>query len=680
MSTEPIRSLSRPARADHGFDAPLAREWFVANGLGGYASGTLPGVPTRRYHGLLVAALPAPRGRVLVLNHLEERYEAPGGPPVTFGSLERFGQPEITPYVGDALEEFRLEAGLPTWRFAVGGVRLERRVVLVHNRNVAHLVFRIAAGDLPVHVSLRPFWHVRPHDAAVSSPLEPTDPGWVVRDDRIEFVPASPMPAVRLVLRAPGLAIDPDPRFEHDVFYRVEAERGYAERGGLRSPGVIHFDVLPGRTSSLTVSVDPWEEFADAEPDADLDREFQRRKALLSRADPRARSGLGAELVLAADTFLIEPIVRESSSRNEHFRTVIAGYPWFTDWGRDTMISLPGLTLATGRVQEGRQLLMTFASALRDGLIPNLFPEGQTEGVYHTADATLWFFHAIDAYLRTSGDRSVLDDLLPKLLDVIEHHRAGTRFGIGVDPADGLLRQGAPGYQLTWMDAKVGDWVVTPRRGKAVEINALWYNALCLAASWVRDLKSDAESQALASLAEQARASFNRRFWNPQTNALFDVVDGESGDDASIRPNQLLAISLPNPALDRARWEAVVASCERLLVTPVGLRSLAPGSEHYHPRYIGDLTARDAAYHNGTVWAWLIGPFLDAWRKVHPDDPAGARRFLSGFGPNLDEACIGSISEIFDAEAPFTSRGCYTQAWSIAEVLRCWVETVPRSS
>ncbi|HEU5116539.1 MAG TPA: amylo-alpha-1,6-glucosidase, partial [Isosphaeraceae bacterium] len=261
-----------------------------------------------------------------------------------------------------------------------------------------------------------------------------------------------------------------------------------------------------------------------------------------------------------------------------------------------------------------------------------------------------------------------------RLLDIIEHHRAGTRFGIAVDPSDGLLRQGAEGYQLTWMDAKVGDWVVTPRRGKAVEINALWYHALTLTSRWVRDLKSDAEALPLARLAEEVRTSFNQRFWNPKTEALFDVVDGESGDDPSLRPNQILAVSLPNPVLDPSRWPAVVSVCDRLLFTPVGLRSLSPGSEEYCPHYIGDLTARDAAYHNGTVWAWLMGPFLDAWRKVHPNDSSGAHKRLLGFQAHLNEACVGSISEIFDAEPPFTPRGCFAQAWSVAEVLRCWTE------
>ncbi|MCE9530341.1 MAG: glycogen debranching protein, partial [Planctomycetes bacterium] len=356
-------------------------------------------------------------------------------------------------------------------------------------------------------------------------------------------------------------------------------------------------------------------------------------------------------------------------------RSVIAGYHWFTDWGRDTMISLEGLTLSTGRVAEAGYILRTFARYVRDGLIPNFFPDGETQGVYHTADATLWFFHALDRYLERTQDLATLKRLLPTLQDIIHHHLAGTRFGIGIDPRDGLLKQGQEGYQLTWMDAKVGDWVVTPRRGKAVEINALWYNALRLLEGWVAAELGTESSQPLREQANRVYASFNRRFWNPKSGCLFDVIDCEKGNDPACRPNQLFAISLRHPALDPARWKVILEITERELLTPVGLRSLAPGDTDFKSRYFGDLRARDAAYHQGTVWAWLIGPFLDAWMKIHPDDKAGARRKLEGFIPHLNEACIGSISEVFDATEPFTARACIAQAWSVAEVLRCWVKT-----
>jgi len=327
---------------------------------------------------------------------------------------------------------------------------------------------------------------------------------------------------------------------------------------------------------------------------------------------------------------------------------------------------------------EAGWILRTFSYYIRDGLLPNMFPEGQTEGLYHTADATLWYFHAINRYLQATDDRATLRLLLPKLQDILDHHLRGTRFGIGVDPADGLLRQGAQGYQLTWMDAKVGDWVVTPRRGKAVEINALWYNALRLFARWVEDEWDPQHARRFDEHAARARESFNRRFWYADGGYLYDVIDGENGDDASLRPNQVLAVSLDSPILERSKWARVVDVVREHLLTPVGLRSLAPGSPDYKPKYYGDLRARDAAYHQGTVWTWLLGPFVDAWLRAYPERRAEARGFLSGCGTTLSEACIGTVSEIFDAEAPFTPRGCVAQAWSVAELIRCFMNTAER--
>jgi predicted glycogen debranching enzyme len=384
--------------------------------------------------------------------------------------------------------------------------------------------------------------------------------------------------------------------------------------------------------------------------------------------------------VLASDQFIVAPSGRiEDAARaraaGDEVRTVVAGYPWFTDWGRDTMISLEGLTLATGRTMEAGWIVRTFAYYIRDGLIPNMFPERESEGRYNTADATLWYFHALQRYFETSDDRATLRLLLPRLLDIIEHQKRGTRFGIGMDPSDCLLRQGEEGLQLTWMDAKVEDWVVTPRRGKAVEINALWFNALCLLAGWVRMEHGAAEARPLDELAAQVGESFNRRFWYGQEGYLYDVVDGENGDDPSCRPNQVLAISLDYPVLDRSRWEPVMNIVRERLLTPVGLRSLAPGHPDYKPRYYGDLRSRDAAYHQGTVWPWLIGPYIDAYLKLYPGDRAGAHGLLKVLAEQLGNGCVGSIGEIHDAEAPYTPRGCVAQAWSVAELLRCLVKT-----
>jgi predicted glycogen debranching enzyme len=446
----------------------------------------------------------------------------------------------------------------------------------------------------------------------------------------------------------------------------------------LWSPGYFHLPIDESTSpaeATLVASTESWEMIDALTPNAATDTELSRRHTLLAQAPVAADSALAAELVLAADQFLVSPAARpadatRAAALGTEARTVIAGYHWFTDWGRDTMISLEGLTLSTGRAAEACLILRTFASYVRDGLIPNMFPDGERDGLYHTADATLWFFHAVGRYVDTTGDRDTLHLLLPVLEDIVQHHLRGTRFGIGVDAADGLLRQGEAGYQLTWMDAKVDGWVVTPRRGKAVEINALFYNALRLLESWLR-LEDGVERAApIAQYADRARESFNRRFWYEAGGHLYDVVDGEHGDDPACRPNQLLAISLTHPILDESRWAPVLEVVQRQLVTPFGLRTLSPEHPLYQRHYDGDLRARDAAYHQGTVWPWLMGPFVDAWLKVHPHERVAATALLGAFDGHLSEAGIGTISEIFDAERPYLPRGCISQAWSVAETLR----------
>ncbi|MEX2153126.1 MAG: amylo-alpha-1,6-glucosidase, partial [Gemmatimonadaceae bacterium] len=419
-----------------------------------------------------------------------------------------------------------------------------------------------------------------------------------------------------------------------------------------------------------------------AQESYEVERE-RKRRLIASAAEPaRSGGGPGAQLVVAADQFVIKPVGRvrdtvRSAAVGDEVRTVIAGYHWFTDWGRDTMISLEGLTLTTGRHREAGFILRTFSHYVRDGLIPNFFPDGDNEGLYHTADATLWFFHALERYAQVTEYWELVEQILPTMRRIAEKHLRGTRFGIGVDPSDGLLRQGAEGYQLTWMDAKMDGWVVTPRRGKPVEINALWYNALSLLARWECDFGDRALSQRYGEEATRVRDSFNRRFWYDAGGHLYDVLDGPNGDDPACRPNQILAISLPNPVLDESRWSDVIGVVQKKLLTPVGLRSLSPDHPDYKSTYFGDLRTRDGAYHQGTVWGWLIGPWIDAWLKVHPEDKAGARRFLDGLIAHLPDFGVGSIAEIFDAEPPYTPRGCVAQAWSVAEVLRCWVKTAP---
>jgi predicted glycogen debranching enzyme len=676
---EVVRSFPWPGAGRAGWADLLSKEWLVTNGLGGYASGTVCGVPTRRFHGLLVAALPGTFGRMMMFSGVEEEVHLPDGSCHRLGGAER--EETSTPVPGmQYLKEFRLDAGLPVWVYGVGTSVLEARVVLPYRQNTVHVHYHHARGEAPLRLRLRPQLHFRPHEAPLDRPNK--EPYLItVEDRRFEISLGSHLPSLRLCVQGAASTFTCDPRSSPELLYRVEESRGYDARGTLWNAGYFELTLAPGEESTLAASTERWESVLALRSREVLQFEHARRHFLLDRARVPDDDPVAADLVIAADQFVITPVgrivdVARARAAGGSVRTVIAGYHWFTDWGRDTMISLEGLTLVTGRHEEAGWILRTFAHYVRDGLIPNMFPEGENQGLYHTADATLWFFHAVARYLLVTGDRGTMRQMLPVLLDIVEHHVKGTRFGIAVDPADGLLHQGQEGYQLTWMDAKVDGWVVTPRRGKAVEINALWYNALRLLEGWLDQEQQPRESSRLKVLADRAGRSFNERFWNADGGYLYDVVDAETGgNDDACRPNQVFAISLDHPVLDRERWEAVMDVVRRRLLTPVGLRSLAPGHPDYKAKYDGDLRSRDAAYHQGTVWAWLIGPYIDAWLKLHPGDLAGARSFLQGFVPHLGEACLGSISEIFDAEEPYTPRGCVAQAWSVAEVLRCWVKT-----
>ena len=657
----------------------LNREWIVTNGLGGYSSGTVSGALTRKYHGILIAALAAPLGRMVMWSHLSEFLRFPDGDLVSLGAEERAGG-HLDLRGAHFLREFRLEDGLPVWRYLVRDFTIEKRVLLPHLQNTVHVSYQITGEGAVPSLELRPAFQFRHHEAPVNQPLaEPYKLSAV--DGRYEISSARrKVPSLRMQLRGRASAFMIAATKIRQLVYRTEQDRGYEFEGELWSPGFFQVDLAEERTATLIGSTESWDIIDALTPKDVLAAERERRARLLEEADPAARNGVAAELVFASDQFVITPTGRTEETARAHasgdeVRTVIAGYHWFTDWGRDTMISLEGLTLTTGRWLEAGYILRTFAHYVRDGLIPNMFPDGQKQGLYHTADATMWFFHALGRYLTRTDDRITLKLLLPTLIDIAKHHLRGTKFNIHVDAADGLLCQGEEAYQLTWMDAKMGDWVVTPRRGKAVEINALWYNALRLLEGWLRQSDEPSAADQYAAHADQARASFNRRFWFEEGGHLFDVIDGPGGDDSSCRPNQLLALSLDHPVLAESRWAAVVAVAEKELLTPFGLRSLSPRSPDYKPTYHGDLRTRDAAYHQGTVWTWLIGPFIDAWLKVHRDRKGDARRFLEAFPQHLSEAGIGTISEVFDAEEPHTPRGCIAQAWSIAEVLRCSVNT-----
>lgn len=660
-------TLAVPLEQLQDSDALLSREWLVTNGLGGYASGTLLGAPTRRYHGMFVPDLPSPWGRTVMIPRLDEEVVVEGES-VLLSGIE-FEDGRLESDLTKVISAFTREWQTPVWRCSFKGRQLEKRIIMPYGHNSVYVEYRLLEGD-PVRLHLRPFVTFRMLDAPLHEARTPPFP-LTVLDGRYEMSLGENTPLLKMCLRPHGGVFVADSLLSPGVSYRVDRDRGSEHIETLASPGYFSADLTPGRPIAFVASTEPWEHL-EFTPEAIFDAEAQRLNKLVAQLPDGSQHDIERWLTLAADQFIVLPGSRMEEqalarASGDEARTVIAGYHWFTDWGRDTMISLDGLTLCTGRYQEARSILRTFANYIQDGLLPNLFPEGQRKALYHTVDATLWYFHALDRYHRVTGDSETLLALRPVLQSVIEHHHNGTHFGIGVDRHDGLLRAGAEGYQLTWMDAKVDGWVVTPRRGKPVEIQALWYNALRCMVEWGE--MAEEETHQWAVMATRARQSFNERFWHQEGGYLLDVIDGEQGDDPSFRPNQILAIGLQHPILDESRWRSVVDAVEHKLLTPVGLRSLSRDHRDYKPMYFGDLRARDAAYHQGTVWAWLIGPFIDAWLKVYKD-ASKARDMLGGFRSHLLEDGIGTVSEIFDAEPPYHPRGCIAQAWSVAELLR----------
>ncbi|WP_131783417.1 amylo-alpha-1,6-glucosidase [Legionella gresilensis] len=656
----------------------LRGEWLITNGLGGYASNSVAGITTRKYHGYLIAALPPPYGRTIMLNHLHEEITTESGDLFLISCHER-GNSNISLTGMSYLQEFYLDYGLPVWRYNINGIVIEKRIILIYLQNTVQITYKLIEGANSIRLNIQPSFNFRSHEAPVNQQTQSPYRIFAI-ENRYEIMLDDHL-YVRLFLYGENIKFVLQSYLIPDAYFRMEETRGYEYLGNLWTPGYFSLDLAKGNSATFVASTESWEIISTLKPDTAFAAEYTRRKHLLSLAPQTAKEGMGAELILAADKFIITPQTRTEDSILAHaegneVHTIIAGYHWFTDWGRDTMISLEGLTLCTGRHKEALWILKTFAHYVKDGLIPNMFPEGENEGLYHTADATLWFFHAIDRYLAITHEYSELPYFLPTLKKIIGFHEKGTHFNIGMDSTDGLIKQGQEGYQLTWMDAKVGDWVVTPRRGKAIEINALWYNALKLMEEWTEHNDKQA-SQHYRKLAKRVYQSFNQKFWIANKHYLYDVIEGETGNDNALRPNQIFAIALSYPVLDRKRWIDVIQCCKDELLTPYGLRSLAPNHPDYKSRYDGDLRARDAAYHQGTVWAWLIGPFIDAWIKAYPHERTKARQFLTGFEQHLEDSGVGSISEVFDAEEPYMPRGCLAQAWSVAEVLRAWVKTAP---
>ncbi len=633
------------------FEAATSREWLETNGIGGFASGTISGANTRRYHGLLTAATRPPLGRVTVLSKFEEVLEI-GGRQIELSTNQFAGG--VAPLGYLFLAGFRLDP-FPIWTYAIEDFEIEKRLFMVHGSNATVCRWSISKGSADqASLVLRPLLSfVDYHSLQHQSPEIVFS--YRVTEKTVSVTANDQMPSLHI--HHNGADIEDTGHWYNAFAYSIEEERGFDFTEDLYQPFTMKFDLANG-PATLMASTDEnmMNDYRVLESS-----ESSGVKVLIDKAG--AKSEFEKELVLAADQFIV---ARGSGE------TVIAGYPWFSDWGRDTMISLPGLTFATGRPEIARNILLEFSEHISEGILPNRFPDAGDRAEYNTVDATLWYFEAVRAYSEATGDsKFVRENLYEKLADIVAWHLHGTRYNIHVD-TDGLLYAGDEGVQLTWMDAKIGDLVITPRTGKPVEIQALWYNALNVMADFAKSFKDKKDETRYRAMADLCKLSFNGAFWNEAEECLFDVV--ENGDrDGSIRPNQIFAVSLPHSMLDAERSAKVLAKVETELLTPVGLRSLSLNDPRYCPIYIGSPFARDSAYHQGTVWGWLIGPFVDAYRKVNGDGQATEKRvaeILAGLESHLTEAGIGQISEIFDADPPFKPRGCFAQAWSVGEVLR----------
>jgi predicted glycogen debranching enzyme len=639
------------------------REWLCVNGIGGYASGTVSGILTRRYHGLLVAALQPPLGRTLMATKVDEVLEY-AGRRYALGA-DRWADDSVAPQGYEQLQHFRLDGTSPVWTYAAGDAVLDKRVWMEPGANTTYVRYTLVRAATPLALRVKALVNHRDYHSTSRGDDRRMDVTAVPGGVRVvAFDGARP-----LLIVTDGTGTTPAARPEH-TWYRGyglarERDRGFDWRDDHLHAMTMTATLRQDETVTLVFTADT---AAPRAATAAWQRRTDHEAGVLARLHAH---GAGARppswidrLALAADQF----VVSRAHAEEPGGMTVIAGYHWFGDWGRDTMIALPGLTLATGRAEVAARILRTFARHVDGGMLPNRFPDSSAEPEYNAVDATLWYFEAIRAYTAATGDHGLVSDLFPALESIARAHVEGTRHGIGVDPADGLLRAGGADTQLTWMDARVGDRAVTPRGGKPVEINALWYNAMRAMTVFARRLGRPAE--AWASLAARAAAGF-ARFWNDHAGYCYDVIDGPRGDDPTLRPNQILAVSLTESPLSPAHQRHVVDACARDLLTPFGLRTLSPRDPAYQGRYAGDAGARDGAYHQGTVWPWLLGPFALAHHRVFGDARA-ALAVLDPLRDHLDEYGIGSIAELFDGDAPHAPHGCIAQAWSVAEPLRAW--------
>lgn len=634
------------------------KEWLVTNGLGSYGAGTIAGSMTRGYHGLLVTAHHPPVDRRLMLVKLDETIVIRGH---AFDlTTNRWGSGSVAPQGYRHIENFELKGSAPYWRYACADYYLEKRIWMKYGQNVTYVAYTLIGADEPVELTAKAIVNNRPYHntGEVNAPQEvqPIDNGVRIawNDDYLR----------PLTLKLAGSDAQPANEFYQDFYLPVETSRGLNDHDTHVHAATFRVMIHPNETVLF---------FASAEDDLEIEQDAlqQRQKrdhwlleqwqANRVQQTPASTPAWVGQLVLAADQF----IVKRPSASQPDGKSMLAGFPWFEDWGRDTMISLSGLTLVTGQAEAAAFILKTFAENTSEGMLPNRFPGATDTPEYNTIDATFWYFQAIRDYYAKTGDRETLQFLYPTLQDIIQWHQRGTRYQIQVDPDDQLLSGGVEGVQLTWMDAKVGDHVITPRMGKPIEVNALWYNAICSMAHFADELGQD--SEAYRQLAQQIYTSF-QRFWNSGRNYCYDVLDGPNGHEDHLRPNQIFAVSLPDCPLTKGQQRAVVDAVSQSLVTSHGLRSLSPHDSEYVGSYGGPAWRRDGAYHQGTVWGWLIGPYAIAHYKVYQDKDA-VLRFLYPFGDHLSAAGLGTISEIFNGDAPFEPKGCFAQAWSVGQVL-----------
>jgi predicted glycogen debranching enzyme len=651
--------------------AAESREWLVTNGLGGYAFGTIAGHQTRCYHGLLVAALHPPLGRTLLVAKLEEtaRY----GSEEFALSTNRWADGTVTPQGYLNIERFHLEGTTPVWTFALADALLEKRIFMQSGSNTTYVLYRLVRARSSVALSIKVMADYGDEHCVTVGRTQPMDVAMVERGLRVvAFDGATP-----LFVLSDRATASPARDWYRNFDLAVERARGLPDRTDHFFAGIFRATIAPREFLTIVASTSGTPSLIGEEALATRQSET---RALLDRFFA-ANDGTGREappalqqLVLAADQFIAARPLDGAADAE----TILAGFPWFNDWGRDTMIALPGLCLATGRPELARNILQTFSRFVSEGMLPNQFPSADAAPVYNTVDATLWYFEAVRRYFEATRDIGLLRELFPVLDCIIDAHVRGTRYHIHVDPADGLLYAGEPGVQLTWMDAKVGGRVVTPRTGKPVEVNALWLNAAAAMAQFAREIGRDAARY--EGLAKRARTGF-ARFWNAEKQMCFDVIDSPEspdGKDGALRPNQIFAVSLPETALTAQQQRAVVDVCARELLTSFGLRSLGRAEANYQGRYAGNPEERDTAYHQGTVWGWLIGPFALAHLRVYRNAGA-AMSFLEPLFSHIKAAGLGTAGEIFDGDPPFTPNGCVAQAWTVGEILRAWREITTAS-